>query len=116
MDMSFQFVVDTESPVQLVWQVCPALKTSPGPGSLGVTSALTKRGAATARRAEKTRAENIFFFFNETRQHRLLKFRLKKDRRLTRKEEVDYGIQGRVVIEKRVRVATSSVFELKRKW
>jgi len=60
--MFFQTVVDVWSPVQVVLQVAPALKLSPGAGVRGVTSAHAAKGAARARRAVKACAANIFSF------------------------------------------------------
>jgi len=48
--MFFQTVDELVSPCQVVRHVEPVLKTDPGPGSLGVTSASTIRGEAKARR------------------------------------------------------------------
>jgi len=52
-------VVETASPFQATWQVCPVVNTSPGAGSVGVTSARATIGAASARRAAKVYAANI---------------------------------------------------------
>ena len=59
MVMSFHEVVELASPSHAMWQVVPALKTSAGAGSVGVTSARAMRGAASTKRAVKTGAENI---------------------------------------------------------
>jgi len=59
MAMFFQTVVELESPTQVVRQVVPALKLSPGAGVVGVTSARTAR----ARRAVKANAANISVSF-----------------------------------------------------
>ena len=58
--MFCQVVAESVSPNQVVWQVVPALKLSPGPGSLGVTSASAKKGVARARSAAKACVANIF--------------------------------------------------------
>lgn len=58
--MFFQTVVEAVSPNHVVWHVVPALKLSPGPGSLGVTSASAKKGVARASSAAKACAANIF--------------------------------------------------------
>jgi hypothetical protein len=59
MDMSFQVVVELESPDQVVWHGEPVLKTSPGAGVRGVTSARATSGAARARRAAKACVESM---------------------------------------------------------
>jgi len=60
MAMFFQRVVESLSPSQVVWHVAPALKLSPGPGSLGVTSASAKKGVERVKNATKACAANIF--------------------------------------------------------
>jgi len=57
--ISFQAVVESVSPCQVIRHVDPALKTDPGPGSLGVTSASTIRGGAKARRPASTENATI---------------------------------------------------------
>ena len=61
--MFFQMVLEEVSPVQEVVQGEPSLKTSPGAGATGVTSARTTKGVATkTRNATKVFVENIFLF------------------------------------------------------
>jgi len=82
MAMFFQTVVELESPDQVVWHGDPALKTSPGAGVRGVTSARATRGAARARRAAKAWVANIFFVFSKSRR----KLKLRKCRQRTKLE------------------------------
>jgi hypothetical protein len=62
MAMFFQAVVELESPDQVVVQLEPASKMSPGAGVRGLTSARTTSGATRARRATKVCVANISFF------------------------------------------------------
>jgi len=61
MAMFFQAVVELVSPDQVVVQLEPALKESPGAGERGSTSARAMSGAARARRAAKACVANISF-------------------------------------------------------
>lgn len=58
--MFFQFVEELVSPLQVMRQVEPALKVSPGAGPVGSTSARTSKGAAKAKSATKVFTASIF--------------------------------------------------------
>jgi len=53
--MLFHAVLEFGSPVQAMWQLPPSLKTSPGPGNVGIASAL----ATDAHRATKNATEAL---------------------------------------------------------
>lgn len=59
MAMFFQIVVEAVSPIHATVHVEPALNDSPGLGSLGVTSARTRRGEASASKNVSVEVVNI---------------------------------------------------------
>jgi len=60
--MPFQVVVELVSPTHVTTQLEPSLKTSPGAGSDGVTSARTRKGVAKARIATKVFKASISWY------------------------------------------------------
>lgn len=56
MAISFQAVLESVSPCQVIRQVEPALKVDPGPGSLGVTSPRTKKEEKASKAANARKA------------------------------------------------------------
>lgn len=70
--MFFQIVVELTSPSQAIGQGEPTLKTSPGAGLVGTTSARTRKGAAKTKSVTKVLVENIscicFLFWSKKKR------------------------------------------------
>jgi len=73
MAMFSQTVDESVSPCQVVRHVEPVLKTDPGPGPIGVTSASTIRGEAKARRPANSWNATIASVVSKITKERLFK-------------------------------------------